>query len=74
MGVEECLTGLQPRVSEEMNYSLIREFMELEEKEALDSMTPLKSLGPDGFVASFFQNAWGTIGEEVCRLALGFLN
>lgn len=73
-GVEECLAGLQPRVSKEMNYSLIREFIEMEVKEALDSMAPLKSPGPDDFAASFFQNSWDTVGEEVCRAALGFLN
>jgi hypothetical protein len=46
----------------------------VEVKEALDHMGPMKSPGPDGFAASFFQNSWDTVGEEVCRATLGFLN
>jgi hypothetical protein len=51
-----------------------REFATVEVKEALDHMGPMKSPGPDGFAASFFQNSWDTVGEEVCRATLGFLN
>jgi hypothetical protein len=73
-GVEECLANVQPKVTDEMNFSLTREFTAMEVKEALDHMGPMKSPGPDGFAASFFQNSWDTVGEEVCRAALGFLN
>ncbi|XP_075650031.1 uncharacterized protein LOC142620558 [Castanea sativa] len=33
-----------------MNVDLVREFIELEVKEALNQMTPLKALGPDGIL------------------------
>jgi hypothetical protein len=37
-------------------------------------MHPLKSLGPDGFSACFYQRTWTTIREEVCRAVLDYLN
>lgn len=37
-------------------------------------MHPLKSLGPDGFVAVFYQKSWATIRNEVCSVVLDFLN
>lgn len=73
-GVEECLVGVYPRITEDMNNYLVREFFETEVRESLDQMALLKSPGPDGFAASFYQSSWDTIGEEVCNAALGFLN
>jgi hypothetical protein len=53
-GVEQCLEGLQPRVTEDMNTRLLKEFTEAEVDNALAQMHPLKSPGPDGFAACFY--------------------
>ena len=37
-------------------------------------MAPLKSPGPDGFPACFFQDEWETVGPEVCDAILNFFN
>jgi hypothetical protein len=37
-------------------------------------MHPLKSPGPDGFAACFYQKAWDTVRSEVCIAILDFLN
>jgi hypothetical protein len=37
-------------------------------------MLPLKSLGLDGYSAGFYQKVWTTVGDEVTKAALSFLN
>jgi hypothetical protein len=74
VGVEECLEGLEPRVTAEMNGWLLRPFVAEEVDFALSQMHPLKSLGPDGFAACFYQKAWDTVQSEVCTTILDFLN
>jgi hypothetical protein len=37
-------------------------------------MQPMKSLGPDGFSARFFQRLWTIVRSEVCKTVLDFLN
>jgi hypothetical protein len=50
-----CVDGLEQRVIDNMNANLLREFMNLKVEVALNQMHPLKSLGPDGFSACFYQ-------------------
>jgi hypothetical protein len=57
-----------------MNGWLLHRFEAKEVDVALSQMGPLKSLGPDGFAACFYQNAWDTVWREVCRAVLDFLN
>ncbi|XP_059429161.1 uncharacterized protein LOC132162970 [Corylus avellana] len=64
-GVEDCLAALECRVSEEMNATLLRDFTMAKVELALKQMHPLKSLGPDGFSACFYQNSWSTVKVEV---------
>jgi hypothetical protein len=74
MGVDMCLAGLETRVTRQMNDTLMRTFTIDEVETALNQMHPLKSPGPDGFAACFYQNAWDIVKVEVCQTVLGFLN
>jgi hypothetical protein len=55
--VVECLANVEPEVTPEMNGLLLQPFVEEEVWEALFQMHPLKSLGPDGHNAGFYQKA-----------------
>jgi hypothetical protein len=52
--MEEFIEGLQARVTTAMNARLVCRFEECEVDCALSQMHPLKSPGPDGFLAFFF--------------------
>lgn len=72
--IAKCVQQVEARVTSEMNDKLVRPFCRLEIEAAIQQMGPLKSPGPDGFGACFYQNHWDTIGEEVCNAVLSFLN
>ncbi|KAF5466911.1 hypothetical protein F2P56_016793 [Juglans regia] len=72
--MEKCLQNIVPRVTSEMNERLSRPFSKLEIEVAIKSMAPLKSPGPDGFGACFYQNHWATVGDKVCLTVLDLLN
>jgi hypothetical protein len=74
VGVVKCLSGIEQRVTNDMNTQLLKEFTANEISVALAQMQPLKSPGPDGFTACFYQKFWPTVGREVCQAVLGFLN
>jgi hypothetical protein len=57
-----------------MNAFLTAAFTPEEVNQALFQMHPLKSLGPDGFGASFYQTHWQIVGDEVRKAVLDFLN
>lgn len=48
--------------------------MQMEVKEALFEIHPLKARGPDGLPGLFFQNYWSVIGADVSALILDILN
>ncbi|XP_059449559.1 uncharacterized protein LOC132180675 [Corylus avellana] len=64
-GMETCLQNITSRVSQEMNKNLLQEFTSEEVLLALQQMAPLKSLGPEGLPACFFQENWEIVGDEV---------
>jgi hypothetical protein len=72
-GVEDCLVGLDSRVTDGMNADLLRHFSAVEVDIALKQMHPLKSPGPDGMSACFYQSAWSTVRSEVCKATSGLL-
>jgi hypothetical protein len=82
-----CVLGLRPfalfnefllikkkKKTSEMNAHLIAASMPEEVDQALFQMHPLKSPGPDGFGASFYQTHWQIVGDEVRKAILDFLN
>jgi hypothetical protein len=72
--MSSCVDGLEHRVTDAMNANLLKEFTIPEVEVALNQMHPLKSPGPDGFSACFYQRAWHIVKMEVCQTVLGFLN
>ena len=57
-----------------MNDELLKVFTRDEVDYAFKQMAPLKALGPDGFLAGFFQHHWGTIGAKITHAVLKVLN
>ena len=53
----DLLEAVQPKVTESMNSSLLREFQSSEVYRALKQMYPLKALGPNGMPLYFFSNS-----------------
>jgi hypothetical protein len=53
------------KITMEMNEKLCMEFSDREISDALFQIGPLKSPGPDGFPARFFQRNWGILKEEI---------
>jgi hypothetical protein len=74
VGVDFCLESMESRVTPAMNARLILHFHEEEVRLALFQMHPLKSPGPDGYSAGFYQQSWDIVGSDVTRAALHFLN
>lgn len=72
--VEECISKVTPRVTEEMNSRLLCKFSEEEVQTTLFQMHPLQFPCPDGFHAAFYQKNWDTVGRDVCREVLDYLN
>ena len=55
---DQILNIIQRKVTEEHNQHLLRPFEMQEVKDAVFSMHPDKSLGPDGMNPNFFQTYW----------------
>jgi hypothetical protein len=73
IGVAECLSGLAPKVTEDMNVSLLKPCTVEEVCSALMSMGPHKAWRPDEFCAVFCQQNWSNVGEEVCSAITNFM-
>ena len=56
-----------------MNVALLEIFTKEEVGFALEQMVPLKTLGPDGLPAGFFQNHWA-LGDDVNQAIVDALN
>ncbi|VFQ97974.1 unnamed protein product [Cuscuta campestris] len=64
------LDSLTPCISVEQNTGLLRPFEESEVNEALFTMHPDKSHGPDGMNPGFYQKSWETVGSDVTQFVL----
>ena len=71
---EEILDAVQHKVTPRMNQVLVREFIEVEVKNAIKQMYPLKFPGPDGMPPLFYQHFWPKIVAVVTSTVLAFLN
>ena len=70
----ELIEAVEPKVSQDMNNMLTRDFQGAEVKAALNQMYPLKAPGPDGMPPMLFQHFWAMVGNEVIKTILDFLN
>ena len=61
-------------VTPEMNSELSRAFTREEVVSARKQLHPLKSPGPDGMSAIFFQKYWNIVGTNVSNMVLNVLN
>ncbi|KAL6213537.1 hypothetical protein ACLB2K_012984 [Fragaria x ananassa] len=67
------LQTIQPRVTSEMNQTLLAPYSMEEVKVALFQMHPSKAPGPDGMSPFFFQKYWDLVGVEVSNAVISFL-
>lgn len=72
--IGKCLEGVETKVTTEMNELLLMKLIEIEVKEPLMQMGPLKSPGFDGFNADFYQSFWPIVKEDVSSVVFKFLN
>ena len=72
--MEELLLQIPPKVSEEMNNSLIRPFMAEDVKGGLDAIGDFKAPGSDGMTTLFYKKFWETVDEYITKEVLQFLN
>lgn len=67
------LNCIEPRVIDSQNQGLLAPFVE-EIREAVFSMHPDKTLGPDGFNPIFYRSFWSIVGFEGSAACLNCLN
>ena len=72
--IDECLTAVNPLVTEEMCRSLEVPFTMEEIKRAVFSMSADKSPGTDGMNAMFYQQHWEIVGPLVSKAVMDCLN
>ncbi|XP_031116517.1 uncharacterized protein LOC116020174 [Ipomoea triloba] len=68
------LEDFVPKVTDMDNACLMQSFTVDEVKEALFSMAPDKSPGPDGFSPAFYQHFWNEISPDVANFIIGCAN
>ncbi|CAL1404879.1 unnamed protein product [Linum trigynum] len=57
-----------------MNLELTKPVTREEVKQAVFSLGPHKSPGPDGFTGVFFRKYWSTVGEDLCKEVQSFFS
>lgn len=68
--MEQVLDTVPTKVTPAMNEILNSPYSQQEVKTALFQMYPIKSPGPDGYPAHFFQHHWDTCGDDVTKAVL----
>lgn len=59
---------INPSLSEQENKALIAIPEHNEIEEDVFQLDPLKSLGPDGYPAKFYQHIWEDVGEDIINI------
>ena len=72
--IDECTDAIKGKLTHSMKERLMATYTKKEVHGALMQMAPLKAPGPDGFLDDFYQQNWSTVGSEVCKVVLHFLN
>ncbi|XP_074278466.1 uncharacterized protein LOC141602056 [Silene latifolia] len=68
------LDNLRLQISEEEKLELGRDYSKGEVRKAVFQLGPLKSPGPDGIHAAFYQKYWAVVKDDVVKGALFILN
>lgn len=66
--IDVCLNGMDLRITSQMNIELQKESTRDEVEGALRHTAPLKSLGPNGYGACFYQAYWNIVGKKYVKL------
>ena len=72
--IDDCTDAIKGRLTSSLKVGFTTTYTEEELYSALMQMAPLKAPGLDGFLADFYQQNWSTVGTEVCKVILHFLN
>lgn len=72
--MEELMESINPKVSTPMNDGLLQPFTVEEVKMGLDAIGDLKAPGADGMTSLFYKKYWDTVGEDITKEVLHFLN
>ena len=72
--IQEVVNAIDPKVSVEMNQSLIKQFTREEVEATPKEMHLTKSHGLDGMSAIFYQKYWNIVGNDVACMVLNVLN
>ena len=70
--MDAILRYIDPKISEDMNQSLMLPVSREEIKSAAFSLGSTKALGPDGFSGKFYHSAWSEIADSVCSMVNDF--
>jgi len=65
---EEILQHTKKKIKKEQNKDMCKDLTEEEIVEAIWSLHPDKSPGPDGFTIAFYRNHWNTIRKDFLRM------
>ncbi|GMJ13202.1 hypothetical protein like AT1G43760 [Hibiscus trionum] len=68
------LEKVTPKVTSDMNQTLMKPFTAEEIWMAVKCMSPKKASGLDGFPALFYQKFWGIISADISNFCLAILN
>ncbi|XP_058220470.1 uncharacterized protein LOC131330765 [Rhododendron vialii] len=71
-GLSRIQQVVRLRLADSQKLAMIAEVTDIEIRDIFWSLNPSKALGPDGYNAGFFRNAWHIIGHEVTAAMKSF--